>query len=218
MKEIILSILTILILTNCSNSETKPINNNERLEPVPEPDKHERLIGEAVQKLRTLNYDFSNPDTSLCGITLRNSLSAENILGKENKIDEREQYHFYSLMDSETLTLTQHPGDNRNQISIFNVTYSDKADHNYKQLNFETFKTEKGIKLGMTKNEVIRVLGNSYVAVDSTKNYIEIYYRIESPKDSKTRLLQKNNIPTYYALYGFSENLLKGFEFGFEYP
>ncbi len=137
-----------LLLTNCNNSQTKTVNKNDRLELVPEPDKHERLLGEAIQKLKTINCDFSEPDTSLNGIALRNSKSADSIIGIDNKVDEKEQYHFYSLMDAETLTLTQHPGDGKNQISIFSVSYSDKADHGYKQLKVETFQTEKGINSG----------------------------------------------------------------------
>jgi len=218
MKKIFLAILTISLLTNCNNSQTKSVDKNERVELVPEPDKHERLLGEAIQKLKTLNCDFNEPDTSLCGITLRNSISADKVIGKENKTDEREQYHFYSKMNVETLTLTQHTGDGKNQISVFNVTYSNKAYYGYKQLNFDTFKTEKGIKLGMTKQEVINRLGKCYVAVDSTKNLIELYYRIENPKDSRTKILESNNMPVYYATYGFWKNELKQYEFGFEYP
>ena len=194
------------------------MDKNERVELVPEPDKHERLLGEAIQKLKTLNCDYNEPDTSLCGIILRNSKSAEKIIGTENKTDKRKQYHFYSKMDAETLTLTQHPGDGKNQISVFNVTYSDNADHGYKHLNFDTFKTEKGIKLGMTKQEVISRLGKCYVVVDSTKNLIELYYRIENPKDSKTKILESNKMPVYYATYAFLGNELKQYEFGFEYP
>ena len=121
------------------------VEKTDRMELVPEPDKQERLLGEAIQKLKNSNCNFIEPDTSLCGITLRNSSSADKVIGKNNKVDEREQYGFYSLMDAETLTLTQHPGDGKNQISIFSVAYSDKADHGYKQLNVETFQTEKGI-------------------------------------------------------------------------
>ena len=121
-------------------------------------------------------------------------------------------------MDAETLTLTQHPGDGKNQISVFSVSYSNKADNGYWQLNIKTFETEKGIKLGMTKKDVLNRLGNCYVAVDSVKEYIEIYYRIENPKDSKTKILETHNMPVYYATYGFSRDILKHFEFEFEYP
>lgn len=218
MKNILTLLLTAFFLTNCNNSHTKTVDQNDRLDLVPEADRHERLLGEATQKLRTINCTFFDPDTSLSGIELRNSHSADKVIGTDNKIEEREQYHFYSLMDAETLTLTQHPGDGKNQISIFSVSYSDKADHGYKQLQVETFQTEKGIKLGLTKEQVIGKLGNYYAIVDSTKDCIELYYRIETPKDSKTNILESNNMPIYYATYTFCKDKLRYYEFGFEYP
>lgn len=219
MRNILRLLLLIFLLTNCNNLRTKTIDkNNDRLELVPEPDKHERLLGEAIQKLRATNCNFFEPDTSLGGIELRNSKSADKVIGTDNKTDEKEQYHFYSLLDDETLTLTQHQGDEKNQISVFRVSYSDKADHGYKQLKVETFQTEKGIKLGWTKQQVIDKLGNCYALVDSTKDCIEIYYRIENPKDSKTKILESNNMPVYYATYTFCKDKLRYYEFGFEYP
>lgn len=218
MKNILTLFLLILLLTNCNNSQTKTAEQEGRLELVPEPDKHERLLSEAIQKLKTINCDFFEPDTSLCGIELRNSKTADKIIGKDNKTDERGQYHFYSLMDAETLTLTQHPGDGKNQISVFSVSYSDKLDHGYKQLQIDTFQTEKGIKLGLTKKQVIDKLGKCYAVVDSTKDCIEIYYRIENPKDSKTKILKNNNMPVYFATYTFCKDKLRYYEFGFEYP
>ncbi len=194
------------------------MDKDERLELVPEQNKHARLLAKVIEKLKTKNCDFLEPDTSLCGITLRNSISADKVIGTDNKTDEREQYHFYSLMNAETLTLTQHPGDGKNQISIFSISYSDKADHRYKQLNFDTFQTEKGIKLDLTKEQVVEKLGNCYTVVDSTKDRLELYYRIENPKDSKTKILESNNMPIYYAIYTFCKNKLRYYEFGFEYP
>ncbi len=217
-RNVLTLILIVFLLTNCNNSQTKAVDKNDRRELVPEPDRHERLLGEAIQKLRNLKCNFSEPDTSLFGITLRNSKSADKVIGSDNKIDEREEYHFYSLMDAETLTLTQHSGDGKNQISVFSVALSDKAGHGYKQLNIETFQTEKGIKLGLTKEQVIEKIGNCYAVVDSTKDCIELYYRIENPKDSRTKILEANNMPAYYGTYTFCKNKLRYYEFGFEYP
>ena len=43
-------------------------------------------------------------------------------------------------------------------------------------------------------------------------------YRIEQPRDSKTKLLQNNNMPIYYANYKLKNDKLENIEFGFEYP
>jgi len=217
MLRFIITILTVFILTDCNNSQDKTSATKDR-ELVPEPDKDLREKFEAEQKLKTTGCIFLNPDTSLSKINLRDSKSAESIISNKDKIDDNEQYHYYSTMYRETLTMTQHPGDGKYQISIFKVEYSDKADYGYRKLNIDTFKTEKGIKLGMNKKQIIEMLGNCYVANDSSKGYIELYYRLETPNDSKTKILESNNMPIYYASYKLWKDKLEKFEFGFEYP
>lgn len=218
MKNILIIILTLTLLTNCNKLQNQTVDENDRLELVPEPDKAERLKYEAIEKLKKSNCFFSEPDTSLCGITLRNSESATKIIGSENIIDKLDHYRFYSKLERETLTLTQHPGDGKNEISIFKVEYSNKLSYDFKQLDIDTFKTEKGIKLGLTKKQIIEKLGNCYAPIDSTKNYIELYYIIEQPKDSKSKILESNNMPQYFASYKLRNDRLEEFEFGFEYP
>jgi hypothetical protein len=218
MKFFLNVIIAILILTSCDPSSNKTTAHQQRVELTPEPDKAERLEYEAFVKLKNSGCLFSDPDTSLSGITIRNSESATALIGTVNQIDSLEQYHFYSKLDREALTLKQHPGDGKNQISIFKVEYSNKANHGYIQLPIDTFKTEKGIKLGISKKQIIEKLGTCYVGRDSTKNYIELFYRIELPKDSNTNLLKENNMPIYYASYKLRNDRLEKFEFGFEYP
>jgi hypothetical protein len=210
--------LTVFVLTACNNSQDKNSSTKDRLELVPEPDKDLKEKYEAEQKLKTTVCILLNPDTSLSKIKLRDFESAETIITDKDKIDDNEQYHYYSTMYRETLTMTQHPGDGKYQISIFKVEYSDKADHGFRKLNIDTFKTEKGIKLGMTKRQIIERLGSCYVANDSSKGYIELYYRLETPNDSKTKILESNNMPIYYASYQLWKDRLEKFEFGFEYP
>jgi len=188
------------------------------MELIPEPDKAERLNYEAMQALKKSGCFLANPDTSICGIKIRDAESATRIVGNKNKADSIGQYHFYSKLESETLTLTQHPGDGASQISLFKVEYSNKASYNYRRLPVDAFESEKGIKLGMTKGQIIARLGNCYAGLDSTNGYIELHYRIELPKDSRTKLLQSNSMPAYYASYKLWNDKLGKFEFGFEYP
>lgn len=218
MKNILITILTLTLLTKCNKLQKQTVGENDRLELVPEPDKAERLKYEAIEKLKKSNCIFNEPDTLLCGIILRNLESATKIIGSENVIDKLDHYRFYSKRESETLTLTQHPGDSKNQISIIKVEKSDKTSYGFKELNFDTFKTEKGIKLGLSKKQIIEKLGNCYAPIDSTKGYIELYYVIEQPKDSKSKILENNNMPKYFASYKLWNDRLEKFEFGFEYP
>ena len=218
MKNILIIICSIAFLTNCNRSQKQTVGENDRLELIPEPDKAERLKYEANEKLKNSNCIFNDPDTSLCGIVLRNAASATKLVGSNNTIDKLDHYQFYSNLESETLTLTQHPGDNKNQISIIKVEKSSKASYGFKALKINRFTTEKGIKLGLKKNEIIEKLGNCYTPIDSAKGYIELYYVIEQPKDSKSKILEKNNMPKYFASYKLWNNRLEKFEFGFEYP
>jgi len=218
MKNILIIIFTLTLLTNCSKLQKQTTVENERIELVPEPDKAERLKYEAIEKLKKSNCTFNETDTSLSGIILRDSESATKIVGSENIIDKLDRYLFYSKLESETLTLTQHPGDSKNQISIIKVEKSNKASYGFKQLNIDTFQTGKGIKLGLTKKQIIEKLGNYYAPIDSTKGFIELYYVIAKPKDSKSEILDNNNMPRYFASYKLRNDRLEKFEFGFEYP
>lgn len=217
LRTFLIFISLFFLLPKCNNSDLKT-KKSDRFELIPEPDKHQRLLGEAIQRLRTLNCDFFEPDTSLNGITLRNPKSVEKIIDLNLTPDEKGQYLFYSRSGSETLTLTQYPGDIKNSISLLSVSYSDKAFHGYKEIDVVSFETEKGIKLGLSKEKVIEKLGNCYAVVDSAKNYFQLYYRLEAPKDSKTGILATNNMTAYFAMCAFFNNKLGFYEFGFEYP
>ncbi|MBE0392926.1 hypothetical protein [Flavobacterium sp. PL002] len=70
----------------------------------------------------------------------------------------------------------------------------------------------------MSKNQIIEKLGKCYAPIDSTNNYIEIYYRIQAPKDTKGKILENYNMPVYYASYKLRDDKLDNYEFGFEYP
>jgi len=218
MKNIFLAILTISLLTNCNNSQTKSVDKNDRLELVPEPNKELREEYEKQQELNKSKCVFIDPDTSVVGIKIRNVESTLNILGKQTKLEGDSTHVFYSSDKKQKLGLTVHPGDYYSQVSIFNISYSDNSKQNVRQINSREFKTEKGIKLGISKKEIVEKLGTCYVAKDSTKNGIVLNYRIELPNDSKTELLKRNNMPIYFATFRLTNDKLENIEFGFEYP
>ena len=198
--------MTFFLLTNCNNKiESKFAFTSKTIDTL-EYNKNKNLCS------------FNNPDTSVLKINLRDIASAEKLLNDRDKLDNKEYYHFYSILDRETLSMKQHPGDGKHQISTFKVEKSDKANYGYRKINVASFETEKGIKLGMTKNKIIEKLGHCFEIIDSTKIYIELYYKIESPNDSKTKLLERQNMPSYFASYKFCYNKLVKFEFGFDYP
>ncbi|MCC6725955.1 MAG: hypothetical protein IT258_15715 [Saprospiraceae bacterium] len=218
MKGIILAILAISLLTNCNDSENKEVVKIDRMELVPEPDKALREEYEKRNELKQKTCVFSDPDTSVAGIKIRNIESSLTILGKQMKLEGDSTHVFYSSDKKQKLGLTVHPGENYSQVSIFNISYSDNSKQNVQQIKSKEFETEKGIKLGISKREIIEKLGTCYVAKDSTKNGLVLNYRLELPNDSKTKLLKSNNMPIYYAIYRLTNDKLENIEFGFEYP
>jgi hypothetical protein len=218
MKNIFIVIFILSISFSCKKSDSNTIDRNERFELVPEPDKEERLKYEAIEALKKDTCKFLNPDISINKLFIRDYKSSDKIIGIDNIIDLNEQYHFYSKSKKEILTLNQHPGDGRNDISVFKVKKSDKTDWNFKVLNIETFESEKGIKLGVSKEFVKNKLGNCNKEILHSDNYIELLYRIEQPNDSETKILEKHSMPVYFATYKFLNDKLIEFEFGFEYP
>ena len=73
------------------------------------------------KKLRASGCIFTNPDTSIFEIRLRDSASAGAVIGKNDRSDSDGVYRYYSKLKEEILTLTQHPGDINGEISIFKV-------------------------------------------------------------------------------------------------
>ncbi len=216
MKNLFFALLTISLLTNCNNSANKPTGESDRLTSVPEPDKAIREEAEKQSEISKMNCVFSDPDTSVAGIKLRNAESTLNVLGKQTKLDSDSPHVFYSSDKKQKLELTVYPGDYYSQVSIFNISYAGDAKQNFGHINSKEFETEKGIKLGISKKEIIEKLGTCYEANDSTTNGIVLNYSIVLPNDSKTKLLTSSNMPLYYAAYKLTNDKLENIEFGFE--
>jgi len=175
------------------------------------------LKSDTQHKTIETNCSFDNPDTSLSGIQLRDPESATAVL-HVTKLDGDTTYNFKSANKRQMLSVTVHPGDSYSAISIFKVAPAGSSIQSSTLQTINNFKTEKKIQLGVTKNELLKKLGDCYTVSDSTSNSITINYRLEQPQDSKTKLLERQNMPIYYATYEFRKNKLMVFEFGFEYP
>ena len=209
--------LTLLFcLTSCSNSDNRAVTIDERIS-TPEPDKDLIEKHEAQQKIVPSACVLDNPDTSLSNIKLRDAESATTVL-KVKQLNGDTTYNFNTTDKTEILIVTVHPGDYYSQVSIFHVKYGNNKKLKTATLPIDHFKTEKNIKLGLTKKEVVAILGNCYSTSDSTNKNVTINYRLESPNDSRTKLLERQNMPIYYGTYVFKNDKLIEFEFGFEYP
>ncbi len=82
------------------------------------------------------------------------------------------------------------------------------------------FTTGKGIHLGISKPQLVSILGKP--TQKHSKNDIESFeYRIgvESyEKLNQSKFLEYYNMPTYYGNYKFKGDRLIAFQFGFLYP
>lgn len=208
MKRLFLLLFLISILTSCNNSQSKS----------PEKSAVHELHAESELELNQSHCDFTDPDTSVNGIIIGEAESTLKILGQQFELEGDSNNVFCSSDKRQKLGLKVHAGDNRNEVSIVSISYLKDQKEKIKTINFKAFKTEKDIRLGISKIELIKKIGHCYLAKDSTKNSIELNYKIELPKDSKTSFLRKNNMPIYYANYTFKADKLENIEFGFEYP
>jgi hypothetical protein len=195
MKKTFFLIFAIPLLFICTSSKNQSAPNN-RLELIPEPD--ENLNAYKPPQTSQLTCVFSDPDTSLSGIKIDDAQSTLDVLGKEIKLRGDTTHFYYSNDKKQVLGLKVHAGSAYSQVSIFTVVYA--------------------IKLGMPEKEIIEKLGTCYTVTDSSTSIHELYYRLELPNDSKTKLLERCNMPFYYGKYRFINNKLSLMEFGFEYP
>lgn len=156
-------------------------------------------------------------ETSIHGINLQDAASAEAVLGKNIDLkEENGQYHAHYYNDDgyQILSLTYHPGDRKHQFSELAVTKVDKPGIVKMKVLPEVieFKTGKGIKPGMTMDEVKEKLGAPQdKKIDNfAPGYqaVTLYYRYDQDD-----YFRKNKL-TYYGEYEFVNNKLKIIMFG----
>jgi len=155
-------------------------------------------------------------DNSISGIYYGDEESVYKVLGKDVRmimdsileLDERDfpRIQVITKNKSQLLTCYMYYGDAMNQFRLFRVRYLDPDRKFVKQpyfINDVEFKTGRGIKLGMTKEELTVLFGKP--SGNMTDNGLDrITYQ------------EKNGL--YYGDYFFNNNKLIKFEFGTIYP
>ena len=160
-------------------------------------------------------------DISINGIFLEDNISIEDILGKDIKLSKPKndfpQANFLNSDSSQILTLIFHYGNEKNKFSEFRVRKNEeKMKSSYPVLcGVDCFITYKGIKLGISRNDLVRILGDGYKEIKDS-DYHVIIYRLKNVEDSQ--FLKYYNLPSYFGKYVFKNNKLERFSFGFEYP
>lgn len=159
-------------------------------------------------------------DLMVLGIVLDHPESAKNAFGLKLEPEDPDAIHLRMALCNqdkhEKLVLSFYERDIAIIISELQVerVHTPHADCIVPPQYIAHFMSGKGVHLGMSRNEVVRILGNGYVKHPHPDEQV-ISYRIDN-KDSP--VLQRHNVPAYYGQYHFKENRLVKFVMGFELP
>ncbi len=167
---------------------------------------------------KTGNSCFS-PDINVAGISLLNSDGVAELFGKDvmEKLGEAPPYNT-SILSSDKqqeFVIEFHPGSVDLEFSTFKVQQA--VPNEIEKLpvsQHQQFQTESGIALGMSKDELIELMGSP--DVEETDILTTLTYEITDLASSA--FLQKYNLPKYAATYYFHAGKLVEYHIGFEYP
>ena len=125
-----------------------------------------------------------------------NKVLPDVIFTNESKTEILKLYLFYGTKRNEFYQAEISPYDKK---TIPNPT------------KYKNFSTESGIKLGISKKDLIKIKGNIFVETNHVLRY-------EISDYEKSYFLEKYNMPIYFAEYTFDQDKLNKIYFGFEYP
>lgn len=118
--------------------------------------------------------------------------------------------------ETEYLRVVFFPGNELNSISQFEIGYSSNLSDtlNLNSADFSSFQTESGIKLGMTRQELVSIKGNEF-REEKVEGQTLLTFSID---DSSSSFLSRYNMPLYIAEYWLMDGKITKYRFGFEYP
>jgi len=129
--------------------------------------------------------------------------------------DVRPTARYTNADGTELLTVASHHGNVRDSVSEIDVQPVEGRCGPCQTVEVEQFVSGRGVRLGMTKDEVIGALGKAG-SETSADGLIQLEYRIRKPKAPE--FLEEYNVPGYYGVYTFRDGVLVQYAFGFELP
>jgi len=168
-----------------------------------------------------LGQEFK-PDTTINQINLEDSRSIIKKLKADTSViteivkESPWRLQLRNKFGNQLLTLFFHPGNSTWAFSEFKVQILSQEVNMEKmiKLNDNEFITEKGIKLGLSKSELIRKMGRpTNTKIENGFEIIE--YRIIDPN---SMMLKKYNQAEYFAIYKLKNDRIIEFHFGFVMP
>ena len=155
------------------------------------------------------------PDISVNDIKLSDTTAV--VLGysdlKYNVIEGKEELPYVIFTNenkTEILKLYLFYGTKRNEFYQAEISPYDKKTIS-NPTKYKNFSTESGIKLGISKKNLIKIKGNNFTETNHVLRY-------EISDYEKSHFLEKYNMPIYFAEYTFDQDKLCKIHFGFEYP
>lgn len=161
------------------------------------------------------------PDSIAAGVLLRDTTSAIAVLGRfpteELLEDHRDmpRASFFNQDSTEILTVYIHYGGYRNEYCELRISEPEGGSVRA-ALPIARFTSGRGVKLGLSVAEVVRMFGNTPARDIGNNGNVRLSYAI---KDfAASTFLQRFNYPSYYARFSFEHDQLIDYRFGFEYP
>lgn len=193
-----------LIFTNCNDVQKKD-DNDEKLFL-----KHQDL--KPIQEATFL------PDSTVNEILiLSRSESAEvfySDISSEQYIThlrESPVIGFSNKENNEYLLLYQYEGGVKNAFSCFEIGYTSNLEKKLTTLDYNRFKSESGLALGITLSELENIKGKSY-----TQNGTKVVYQLADYENSS--FLRSYNMPAYFLECMLEDDRVVRIKYGFDYP
>jgi len=163
---------------------------------------------------------MKNPDVSIAGIVLTDSESAIKIVGAGAKLAESEDdlphARFVSSNGAQELVLFAHYGAIDDEYAEAEVRVANAEALALQDLPIESFKTGRGVELGMSVAQVQALFGTCFKSRQKTGS--ELFFEYEIENADRDGDLKNFGYPVYYAEYEFNSGKLVRFRFGFAYP
>jgi hypothetical protein len=163
---------------------------------------------------------MKSPDLSISGIQLTDVESAIKVVGASPPLAESEDdlphARFVSTNGAQEMVLFAHYGAVQDEYAEVEVRVAGAEALALKDLPIESFKTGRGVELGMSSSQVLALFGPCLKTRQKTGSELFIEYEIaNADRDPE---LKGFGLPVYYAEYEFQKDKLIRFRFGFAFP
>ena len=189
---------------NCNGRRTSYVNNDK--------------IDFKLQDVKPIKEPTFLPDSTVNNIlVLGRSESAESFypyISSEQYIThlrESPVIGFSNKDNSEYLLLYQYEGGVRNSFGCFEIGYTNDLQKKVTDIDYDKFRTESGLMLGITINELKSIKGSSY-----TQDGDKVVYQLTDYSNSS--FLRRHNMPSFFIECTLRDDRIIRIKYGFNYP